>query len=61
MVENDQNLIIVCTVEPLLYDHSQNHIGGMVAREGFRYAALLQRHTKYGRMRGMVVGEGGRW
>ena len=33
----------------------------MVAREGFRYAALLQqRHTKYGRMRGMVVGEGGR-
>ena len=33
----------------------------MVAREGFRYAALLQqRHTKYGRIRGMVVGEGGR-
>ena len=33
----------------------------MVAREGFRYVALLQqRHTKYGRMRGMVVGEGGR-
>ena len=33
----------------------------MVAREGFRYAALLQqRHTKYGRTRGMVVGEGGR-
>ena len=33
----------------------------MVAREGFRYAALLQqRHTNYGRIRGMVVGEGGR-
>ena len=33
----------------------------MVAREGFRYAALLQqRHTKYGRIRVMVVGEGGR-
>ena len=33
----------------------------MVAREGFRYDALLQqRHTKYGRIRGMVVGEGGR-
>ena len=33
----------------------------MVAREGFIYAALLQqRHTKYGRIRGMVVGEGGR-
>ena len=33
----------------------------MVAREGFRYAALLQqRHPKYGRIRGMVVGEGGR-
>ena len=33
----------------------------MVAREGFRYVALLQqRHTKYGRIRGMVVGEGGR-
>ena len=33
----------------------------MVTREGFRYAALLQqRHTKYGRIRGMVVGEGGR-
>ena len=31
----------VCTVEPLLYDHPQNHIGvvvlGMVAREGFVY------------------------
>ena len=33
----------------------------MVDREGFRYAELLQqRHTKYGRIRGMVVGEGGR-
>ena len=33
----------------------------MVALEGFRYAALLQqRHTKYGRIRGMVIGEGGR-
>ena len=33
----------------------------MVAREGFRYAALLQQcHTKYGRITGMVVGEGGR-
>ena len=54
------------TVEPLLYANPQNHIGvviirGMVAREGFRYAALLQqRHTKYGCIRGMVVGEGGR-
>ena len=31
---------IVATVEPLLYDHPQNHIGlirGMVAREGFVY------------------------
>ena len=50
---------------PLIRPPSESHwcgrIGGMVAREGFRYAALLQqRHTKYGRIRGMVVGEGGR-
>ena len=50
---------------PLIRPPSESHwcgrIRGMVAREGFRYAALLQqRHTKYGRIRGMVVGEGGR-
>ena len=50
---------------PLTRPPSESHwcgrIRGMVAREGFRYAALLlQRHTKYGRIRGMVVGEGGR-
>ena len=50
---------------PLIRPPSESHwcgrIRGMVAREGFRYAALLQqRHTKCGRMRGMVVGEGGR-
>ena len=50
---------------PLIRTPSESHwcgrIRGMVAREGFRYAALLQqRHTKYGRIRGMVVGEGGR-
>ena len=50
---------------PLIRPPSKSHwcgrIRGMVAREGFRYAALLQqRHTKYGRIRGMVVGEGGR-
>ena len=50
---------------PLIRPPSESHwcgrIRGMVAREGFRYAALLQqRHTKYGRIRGMVIGEGGR-
>ena len=50
---------------PLIRPPSESHwcgrIRGMVAREGFRYAALLQqRHTKYGRIRGMVVGEVGR-
>ena len=50
---------------PLIRPPSKSHwcgrIRGMVAREGFRYAALLQQcHTKYGRIRGMVVGEGGR-
>ena len=50
---------------PLIRPPSESHwcgrIRGMVAREGFRYAALLQqRHIKYGRIRGMVVGEGGR-
>ena len=50
---------------PLIRPPSESHwcgrIRGMVAREGFRYVALLQqRHTKYGRIRGMVVGEGGR-
>ena len=50
---------------PLIRPPSESHwcgrIRGMVAREGFRYAELLQhRHTKYGRIRGMVVGEGGR-
>ena len=50
---------------PLIRPPSESHwcgrIRGMVAREGFRYAALLQQHhTKYGRIRGMVVGEGGR-
>ena len=51
---------------PLIRPPPESHwcgriLRGMVAREGFRYAALLQqRHTKYGRMRGMVVGEGGR-
>ena len=50
---------------PLIRPPSESHwfgrIRGMVAREGFSYAALLQqRHTKYGRIRGMVVGEGGR-
>ena len=50
---------------PLIRPPSKSHwcgrIRGMVAREGFRYAALLQqRHTKYGRIRGMVVGDGGR-
>ena len=44
-VTHSQNIY---TVEPLLYDHPQNHIGvvvfirGMVAREGFIYFALLQ-------------------
>ena len=32
----------------------------MVAREGFVYTETTVRHTKCGRMRGMVVGEGGR-
>ena len=43
------DFVIVQLVEPLLYDHHQNHIGvvvesirGMVAREGFIYVALLQ-------------------
>ena len=50
---------------PLIRPPSESHwcgrIRGMVAREGFRYGALLQqRHMKYGRIRGMVVGEGGR-
>ena len=50
---------------PLIRPPSESHwcgrIRGMVAHEGFIYAALLQqRHTKYGRIRGMVVGEGGR-
>ena len=48
-------------IRPPPESHWCGRIRGMVAREGFRYAALLQqRHTKYGRMRGMVVGEGGR-
>ena len=48
-------------VRPPPESHWCGRIRGMVAREGFRYAALLQqRHTKYGRIRGMVVGEGGR-
>ena len=50
---------------PLIRPPSESHwcgrIRGMVAREGFTYFALPSvRHTKYGRMRGMVVGEGGR-
>ena len=36
-----KKLINYVTVEPLVYDHNQNHIG-MVAREGFVYFALLQ-------------------
>ena len=52
------------SITPLIRPPSESHwcgrIRGMVAHEGFRYAALLQRHTKYGRIRGMVVGEGGR-
>ena len=45
----------------ITYCVSITSCGVTVAREGFRYAALLQqRHTKYGRIRGMVVGEGGR-
>ena len=48
-------------IRPPSESHWRGRIRGMVAREGFRYAALLQqRHTKYGRIRGMVVGEGGR-
>ena len=48
-------------IRPPSESHWCGRIRGMVAREGFRYAALLQqRHTKYGRIRGMVVGEGGR-
>ena len=48
-------------IRPPSESHWCGRIRGMVAREGFRYAALLQqRHTKCGRMRGMVVGEGGR-
>ena len=48
-------------IRPPPESHWCGRIRGMVAHEGFRYAALLQqRHTKYGRMRGMVVGEGGR-
>ena len=57
--------IVLYSRTPLIRPPSESHwcgrIRGMVAREGFRYAALLQqRHTKYGRIRGMVVGEGGR-
>ena len=56
------------TVEPLLYDHPQNHIGVVVfiyKRDGRSCGIRIQtectvRHTKCGRMRGMVVGEGGR-
>ena len=48
-------------IRPPSESHWCGRMRGMVAREGFRYAALLQhRHTKYGRIRGMVVGEGGR-
>ena len=47
-------------IRPPSESHWRGRIRGMVAREGFRYVALLQqRHAKYGRIRGMVVGEGG--
>ena len=49
---------------PLIRPPSESHWGGrirgMVAREGFVYTQNAVRHTKCGRMRGMVVGEGGR-
>ena len=58
---NIVSTVVIPLIRPPSKSHRCGRIREMVAREGFRYAALLQqRHTKYGRIRGMVVGEGGR-